>query len=98
MEGVVPDSVIRRPKAGFTAPARAWLAGPLRPLVDELLSTQAVRRRGLFAPAEVRRLIEANTRGEADNALRIWALLTLELWQRSFLDGEGPPTQRCADT
>jgi asparagine synthase (glutamine-hydrolysing) len=89
MEGVVPDSVIRRPKAGFTAPARAWLAGPLRPLVDELLSTQAVRRRGLFAPAEVRRLIEANTRGEADNALRIWALLTLELWQRTFVDGDG---------
>jgi asparagine synthase (glutamine-hydrolysing) len=98
MEGVLPDSVIWRPKAGFTAPARAWLAGPLRPLVDELLSPQTVRRRGLFDPAEVRRLIDANTRGEADNALRIWALLTLELWQRSFLDGEGPPTQRCADT
>jgi asparagine synthase (glutamine-hydrolysing) len=90
MEGVLPDSVIRRPKAGFTAPARAWLAGPLRPLVDELLSPQAVRRRGLFEPSEVRRLIDANARGEADNALRIWTLLTLELWQRTFIDGDGP--------
>jgi asparagine synthase (glutamine-hydrolysing) len=92
MEGVVPDSVIRRPKAGFTAPARAWLTGPLQPLVDELLSAQAVRRRGLFEPGEVRRLVEANTRNEADNALRIWALLTLELWQRTFIDG-GAPTR-----
>ena len=91
MEGVLPGSVIWRPKAGFTAPARAWLAGPLRPLVDELLSPQAVRRRGLFEPGEVSRLIDANTRGEADNALRIWTLLTLELWQRIFVDGDRPP-------
>jgi asparagine synthase (glutamine-hydrolysing) len=90
MEGVLPDSVIRRPKAGFTAPARAWLMGPLRSLVDELLSPQAVRRRGLFEAAEVRRLIDANSRGEADNALRIWTLLTLELWQRTFIDGDRP--------
>ena len=90
MEGVLPASVIRRPKAGFTAPARAWLMGPLQPLVDELLSPQAVRRRGLFEPAEVRRLIDANRGGEADNALRIWALLTLELWQRTFIDGDAP--------
>jgi asparagine synthase (glutamine-hydrolysing) len=89
MEGVLPEPIIRRRKAGFTAPARAWLVGPLRPLVDDLLSTETVRRRGLFEPAEVRRLIEANTRGEADNALRIWALLTLELWQRTFLDHDG---------
>jgi asparagine synthase (glutamine-hydrolysing) len=90
MEGVLPDSVIWRQKAGFTAPARAWLAGPLRPLLDELLSPQAVRRRGLFEPGEVSRLIDANTRGEADNALRIWTLLTLELWQRIFVDGDRP--------
>jgi asparagine synthase (glutamine-hydrolysing) len=90
MEGVLPASIIWRPKAGFTAPARAWLAGPLQPLVDELLSPQAVGRRGLFAAAEVRELIDANRRGEADNALRIWALMTLELWQRTFIDGDAP--------
>jgi asparagine synthase (glutamine-hydrolysing) len=89
MEGVLPKSVIWRPKAGFTAPARAWLAGSLRPAVAELLSPASVRARGLFEPQEVQRLIAENERDEADHALRIWALLTLELWQRTFIDGDG---------
>ena len=89
MEGVLPKSVIWRPKAGFTAPARSWLVGSLRPAVAELLSPASVRARGLFEPQEVQRLIVENERDEADHALRIWALLTLELWQRTFIDGDG---------
>jgi asparagine synthase (glutamine-hydrolysing) len=86
MEGVLPREVIYRPKAGFGAPVRAWLVGELRPMLDDLLSQEVVRARGLFEPAEVGRLIAANRSGQQDNALRIWALLTLELWQRTFVD------------
>jgi asparagine synthase (glutamine-hydrolysing) len=87
MEGTLPREVIWRPKAGFSAPIRAWLAGPLRPMVDDLLSPDTVRRRGLIDPDAVRRMVAANDAGTEDNALRIWALLTLELWQRTFTDG-----------
>ena len=87
MQGVVPRDVIWRRKAGFGAPLRAWLDRDLRPLVDDLLSPERVRARGLFDPAEVQRLIEANRAGTEDNALRIWTLLTFELWQQRFLDG-----------
>ena len=86
MEGVLPRDVIWRPKAGFGAPLRAWLAGDLRPMVDDLLSPETIRERGLFEPSAVERLIRDNDAGTADNALRIWTLLVLELWQRSFLD------------
>jgi len=86
MEDVLPREVIYRRKAGFGAPVRAWLVGELAPMLDDLLSPEAVKRRGLFEPGEVRRLIAANRAGTEDNALRIWALLTLELWQRTFLD------------
>ncbi len=55
-------------------------------MVDDLLSPAAVAARGLFDPAEVQRLIQVNAKGGADNALRLWALLTLELWQQTFLD------------
>ena len=37
-------------------------------------------------PQEVRRLVQANHAGTEDNALRIWALLSLELWQRTYID------------
>ena len=29
----------------------------------------------------------ANDSGAEDNALRLWALLTLEIWQQTYLDG-----------
>ncbi|MBV9311458.1 MAG: asparagine synthase (glutamine-hydrolyzing) [Solirubrobacterales bacterium] len=88
MEGVLPREIIYRRKAGFGAPVRSWLVGELQPMVDELLSPEVIRQRGLFEPTEVRRLVAANHAGREDNALRIWALLTLELWQRAFLDAD----------
>jgi len=86
MEGVLPKQVIWRPKAGFGAPLRSWLVGDLKPLVDDVLSPSAIARRGLFDPDEVQRLIRANAEGVEDNALRLWELLTLELWQQEFVD------------
>lgn len=87
MEGILPHDVIWRPKAGFGAPVRSWLVGDLKPMIDDLLSPEAVRRRGLFDPVEVKRIIAANEAGTEDNALRLWALLTLEIWQQTYLDG-----------
>jgi asparagine synthase (glutamine-hydrolysing) len=84
-ESLLPRDVVWRRKAGFGAPVRAWLRGPLRPLVDELLSEEAVKRRGLFRPAEVRRVVEANLSGREDYNLQVLQLLTLELWHREFI-------------
>jgi asparagine synthase (glutamine-hydrolysing) len=86
MEGVLPDDVIWRPKAGFGAPVRSWLVGDLKPMVEDLLSPDAVRARGLLDPREVQRIAAANQSGAEDNALRLWALLTLEIWQQTYLD------------
>jgi asparagine synthase (glutamine-hydrolysing) len=87
-EPMLPHDVVWRPKAGFGAPIRAWLVGDLQPMLHDLLGPDAVRARGLFDPAEVARLIRANETGREDNALRLWALLTLELWYRTFVDGD----------
>jgi asparagine synthase (glutamine-hydrolysing) len=85
-EGLLADDVIWRRKAGFGAPVRAWLVGDLAPLVDDLLSEQTLRSRGFVDPAVVARLRADNAAGRADNSLRLYALLTLELWCRTFLD------------
>ena len=90
MEGTLPEDVIRRPKAGFGAPLRAWLSGPLKPMVSDLLSPAQIERRGLLDAAEVQRIVRANDQGHADYALRVWAFLTLELWQQTFLDPGRP--------
>jgi hypothetical protein len=51
-------------------------------MVQDLLSPEAVAARGLFEPRAVERLVREEEAGIADNALRIWALLCLELWSR----------------
>jgi asparagine synthase (glutamine-hydrolysing) len=87
MEGILPHDVIWRPKAGFGAPIRGWLVNELRPMIDDVLSPETVAARGLFDPNEVKRLVTATADGTEDNALRLWALLTLELWHQAFVDG-----------
>jgi asparagine synthase (glutamine-hydrolysing) len=86
LEKVLPHDLVWRKKAGFGAPIRAWLRGALRPMVDDLLSEEAVRRRGLFRPQEVRRIIDANLSGREDFNLQVFQLLNLELWHRQFID------------
>jgi asparagine synthase (glutamine-hydrolysing) len=93
MKPVLPPEVFSQKKAGFGAPLDRWLAYDLRPMIDDLLADDVVRRRGLFEPATVRRLINEHRRGRHDWSFQIWALLTLELWQRTFLDSVHPSSE-----
>jgi asparagine synthase (glutamine-hydrolysing) len=90
MEGTLPRDIVHRPKAGFGAPVRSWLVGDLKPMIDDMLSPANVAARDLFDPVEVQRLIRANAAGQADYALQLWALVTLELWQQAFVDAPVP--------
>jgi asparagine synthase (glutamine-hydrolysing) len=85
-EKLLPSDVVWRKKAGFGAPIRSWLRGPLLPLVEDLLSEETVRRRGLFRPQEVQRVIAANLSGREDYNLQVFQLMTLELFNRIFID------------
>ena len=85
-EKLLPRDVVWRKKAGFGAPIRSWLRGPLKPMVDDLLSEETIKRRGLFRPDEVKRIIEANLSGREDFNLQVFQLLNLELWQQAFID------------
>jgi asparagine synthase (glutamine-hydrolysing) len=88
VESVLPHEVVWRKKAGFAAPIRSWLRNDLREMTGDLLSEDSVRRRGLFEHGEVRRVLDAFYQGREDNSLKIWQLLTLEIWQRTFIDAK----------
>jgi hypothetical protein len=55
-------------------------------MVDDLLADETIKRRGLFRPAEVRRIVETNLSGREDFNLQVFQLLNLELWMRAFID------------
>ncbi len=87
MRGLLPREVLQQPKAGFAAPVDYWLAHDLKEMVDDLLSPAQLRRRGLFRPEAVRRLVDEHRSGRNDWSMQIWQFLTLELWTRTFVDG-----------
>jgi asparagine synthase (glutamine-hydrolysing) len=90
MEPYIGADILYRSKTGFGVPLRKWMAEDLRPLLDDSLSESRLRQRGLFEPAVVRALIEENEANRADHAYLLYSLLTLELWQQTFIDGAGP--------
>jgi asparagine synthase (glutamine-hydrolysing) len=85
-EGTLPRDIIWRRKAGFGAPIRSWLEKDFAPLIDDVLSDETLRARGLLRPEAVRRMHNENVAGAGDYSLRLYALLSLELWHRTFVD------------
>jgi asparagine synthase (glutamine-hydrolysing) len=86
MEPYLPRDVIYRPKSGFGAPLRRWMRVELRDLLADVLGNQSLRQRGLFDPAAVQRLIQANDQGKVDASYTLLSLICIELWCRKFID------------
>ena len=79
---IVPESVFRRPKMGFSAPVDRWLKGPLADPLEQTLLGQGSRILDWFEATTIRRFIDEHRTGQADHAYRLWSLLVLELWVR----------------
>jgi asparagine synthase (glutamine-hydrolysing) len=86
MEPLLPKEVIYRPKTGFGVPVRSWIRNELRATVDEILSEQSLKSRGLFDYRKIRDLIDQDRAGRIDGAYTILSLMSIELWCRQFID------------
>ncbi len=84
MEPYLPRDIIYRPKTGFGAPLRRWIRNELSQLVDDTLSDESLKRRGMFEPVAVRKLIADNKVGRIDAAYTILSLMCIEIWFRNF--------------
>jgi asparagine synthase (glutamine-hydrolysing) len=82
----LPEPILDRPKKGFPIPMGSWLRGEAREFCRDLLAPDALRRRGLFSPSAVGRLLDEHESGAAQHGAVLWALLSVELWHRTFLD------------
>ena len=88
MAGVLPDSILRRPKEGFSIPMKNWLKRDLAPLMRDLLSPERIRRRGWFEPGAVAALIDRHVAGRENHAHVLFGLMVLERWAQAHADGD----------
>jgi asparagine synthase (glutamine-hydrolysing) len=86
---LLPASILARGKQGFAVPLKHWFGGQFDQLIGEVLSPDSIRKRGMFDPEAVARLVARATAQVPDvRAGRLmWALLVFEFWARTFLDG-----------
>jgi asparagine synthase (glutamine-hydrolysing) len=98
MKGLLPESILNRPKMGFPVPFTAWTRGAWNAVARDVLLDSRSRQRGIIDPAAVDRLLRDHADGRTDGGDRIWSLLNLELWHRTFIDNEGIQTLPHAHT
>ncbi len=79
----------KRKKVPFYIPIDQYLtAEPLKGMVDELLSENSVKRRGIFRPDAIKDLRKAAGQPGFLFGKQIFSLAMLELWYRIFIDKE----------
>jgi asparagine synthase (glutamine-hydrolysing) len=88
LAGRVPDPILERRKQGFGVPVAKWLRGPLRPLLEDVLGRDRLRRIGLFSPDAVGRLVHEHVQGVQNHQRTLWTLLVFELWREAYLPGD----------
>ncbi|MGD0223895.1 MAG: asparagine synthase (glutamine-hydrolyzing) [Terriglobia bacterium] len=80
VERWLPHEIVYRQKRGFSVPVASWMRNELRPLVDETLNEDKLRREGMFDVAFVRRLLNEHWSGKVDNRKALWTLFSFQLW------------------
>jgi asparagine synthase (glutamine-hydrolysing) len=88
----LPREILTRPKMGFPVPFGGWMAGGWHHVARDVLLDRRTRERGVLAPSAVDRLITDHVAGRTNGGDTLWGLLNLELWYRTFIDGDGIQT------
>lgn len=83
---LLPATIVDRPKSGMRVPVQHWLQGPLRSLARDLLLGRRARERDLLRPELIQQWLKGEAAVWPRQGGKLWLVLTLELWLRSFLD------------
>jgi asparagine synthase (glutamine-hydrolysing) len=83
----IPKEIRDRKKTGFPVPYASWLRSDLKGLVSDVLMDRRTTDRGYFSKEEIERLLRSNSEN-GQYSKEVFSLLSLELWQRAFLENE----------
>ncbi len=81
----VPRECVYRPKEGFSIPMKSWLGYQFRPLMEELLDEEKLRKQGVLDAAVVERLKREHLAGVANHSHLLWSTMVFEAWHDMWL-------------
>jgi asparagine synthase (glutamine-hydrolysing) len=83
----VPAVLIDRPKTGFSIPIDDWLRGPLKSWAGDLLSSDRIRRQGLFHAKCVEDRLAEHMSGRRNHGYWLWNVLMAQAWHDAWCAG-----------
>ena len=89
---ILPRRILERPKMGFPVPFGHWLRQGWNEVAKDVLLDSRTRQRGIVDPRAVEKLLSPDAIRTTQDADAVWALLNLEIWYRTFIDGDGIQT------
>jgi GT2 family glycosyltransferase len=90
------EEPLAQAKRGFSPPVAKWLQGALGDQVRDMLAAPVVRRRGVFDPVAVERVLWRCLQGDGRLVPAVMMLYSFETWAQRWLDGEGLEPERAA--
>ena len=80
VKGLLPPSIRKGKKRGFTPPLPFWIKNELSGFVTEIFSGERLKRTQIVNPQYCKALLEQHMSGARDNNRQIWTVLCLVLW------------------
>jgi asparagine synthase (glutamine-hydrolysing) len=84
----LPQSILERPKQGFSSALPYILRNEYRFLYRRLLSESELVNANILNGGTVLKLLHDHISGRADHGNRLWLLLNAELWFRMLIRGQ----------
>lgn len=90
----LPSQILNLPKQGFASPINRWLRGELKGLAHTLLDNSMLVKEGFFNQAYIDQLLACHEAKIINNGNKIWSLVNLETWYRTYFSPTSIDTAR----
>ncbi|WP_422002540.1 asparagine synthase (glutamine-hydrolyzing) [Reyranella sp.] len=89
LEPFVPRECMYRPKVGFRVPVAKMMREELREATEAVLQSPRFADRRLVRREFVQQMLAEHRTQRQEHGTRLWALLMLETWFRTWIDSDG---------
>lgn len=80
VKGLLPPSIRKGKKKGFTPPLPFWIKDELRDFFSDTFTEKRIRATGVLDASYCRALLDEHLAGQKDNNRQIWTILALLCW------------------
>jgi asparagine synthase (glutamine-hydrolysing) len=81
----IPKTMMERPKMGFAIPIAKWLQHELKPVVDDYINNESIKKYGLLQAKEVLKIKDAFYAGKSQYTIKLWYILMFQMWCNRWL-------------